>query len=117
MSKTNVSSNSENQTADKVRIVFQGEAEKLSKRGKGLLKYELAINDTSDAYCVRISANEGGGSCSNEWVNLQTLEEMLSNRSSENENNFKASFFIKAFKGRSSTNSGQRLSLNLQQQI
>ena len=105
MSTASETDSTENQPESKIRIVYHNTSPKLSKRGKGLLEYELGVKDTTGEYFTRIAGNPGGGSCSYEWVDLKTIEDLLQNRSEE-DYTFKASIFIKVFVGRSSTNSG-----------
>jgi biotin operon repressor len=89
----------------KIRIVFQGECNKLTARGQGKLSYELGVDDTTDENFIRIAGNSQGGTCSFEWINLQTIENMMDYREPE-EINFNAILFQKAFISRSANNHG-----------
>jgi hypothetical protein len=84
-----------------VRIIYRGECPKLTPRGQGTLSYEFGLND--DELLIRIAANSQGGTCSFEWIPLQTVEGLLENN---NEKNFSAILFRKAFVSRSANNHG-----------
>jgi hypothetical protein len=84
-----------------VRIINRGDCPKLTPRGQGTLSYEFGVKD--DEIFIRIAANSQGGTCSFEWIQLQTVEGLLDNN---NEKNFSAILFRKAFVSRSANNHG-----------
>ena len=83
-----------------VRIIDRGECPKLTPRGQGILSYEFGMSD--DAFFIRIAANSQGGTCSFEWIPLQTVESLLKDA----EESFPAVIFKKAFISRSANNHG-----------
>ena len=83
-----------------VRIIDRGECPKLTPRGQGILSYEFGVSD--DAFFIRIAANSQGGTCSFEWIPLQTIESLLIDA----EESFPAVIFKKAFISRSANNHG-----------
>ena len=84
-----------------IRIINRGDCPKLTTRGQGTLSYEFGVKD--DELFIRISANSQGGTFSFEWIQLQTVEGLLENN---NEKNFSAILFRKAFVSRSANNHG-----------
>lgn len=88
-----------------VRIVFQGQCPKLTARGKGLLGYDLGIDDTNGNHFLRISSNAQGGTCSFEWIQLSVVESILAKRD-EKDKPFSAVTFKKAYVRRSANNHG-----------
>lgn len=93
------------ENAEQVRIVFKGQCKKLTARGVGLLAYELGTGVNSDACFIRISGNETSGTCSFEWIKLETIENLLKQRP-ESDKPFNAKLFQKAFISRSVNNHG-----------
>ena len=83
-----------------VRIIYRGECPKLTPRGQGVLSYEFGLN--GDELFIRIAANSQGGTCSFEWIPLQTMESLLEDA----EASFSAVIFRKAFISRSANNHG-----------
>lgn len=104
MSTTKKDQISEKQLDD-IRIIYSGESEKLTARGKGLLSFELAVNETTGGNFIRIAANSQGGTCSFEWINLQAIEDLLEKQSAE-ELPFSAILFSKLYVSRSANNHG-----------
>jgi hypothetical protein len=84
-----------------IRIIYRGDCPKLTPRGQGTLSYEFGVN--ADELFIRIAANSQGGTCSFEWIELQTVEGLLQNNT---EKNFSAILFRKAFVSRSANNHG-----------
>ena len=87
-------------TNPNVRIIDRGECPKLTPRGQGILSYEFGVGD--DAFFIRIAANSQGGTCSFEWIPLQTVESLLKDA----EESFPAVIFKKVFISRSANNHG-----------
>jgi hypothetical protein len=88
-------------TTKTIRIINRGDCPKLTTRGQGTLSYEFGVKD--DVFFIRIAANSQGGTCSFEWIQLQTVEGLLENNK---EKNFSAILFRKAFVSRSANNHG-----------
>ena len=82
------------------RIIYRGECPKLTPRGQGILSYEFGVGN--DAFFIRIAANSQGGTCSFEWIPLQTVESLLIDA----EERFPAVVFKKVFISRSANNHG-----------
>lgn len=104
MNKTKKTVDTEDKPDAKIRIILRDTCPKLSKRGLGELTYELGVDNKEERF-IRIADNPQGGSFSPEWINLHAVEDLLENRGEDNQT-FKASFFAKAFIGRSSNNPG-----------
>ena len=85
------------------RIIYRGECPKLTPRGQGILSYEFGVNDGSGEIFIRIAANSQGGTCSFEWIPLKTVEDLLEKN---DEDNFSAILFRKAFISKSANNHG-----------
>lgn len=79
----------------------RGECPKLTPRGQGILSYEFGVSD--DAFFIRIAANSQGGTCSFEWIPLQTVESLLEDNVGES---FPAAVLKKVFISRSANNHG-----------
>lgn len=92
-------------TQERIRIVYQGQCNKLTARGVGLLSYELGSSETSGEAYIRISGNETSGTCSFEWIKFQTIEAVLNNRP-ETDKPFNAKELYKAFISKSVNNHG-----------
>jgi len=86
-----------------IRIINRGECSKLTPRGRGALSYEFGVDDDTGENIIRIAANSHGGTCSFGWIQLKTIEDLLENNDEEN---FSAVFFRKAFVSRSANNHG-----------
>ena len=88
-------------TTKTIRIIYRGECPKLTSRGQGILSYEFGVNE--DEFFIRIAANSQGGTCSFEWIPLETIEDLLE---SNKEESFSAVIFRKAFISKSANNHG-----------
>jgi hypothetical protein len=91
---------------DRVIILFSGKSPKLTARGKGELTYELGVNDSTKESFIRIAENSEGGSCSNEWIDLQVIRSVLEPLGNDNQT-FSATLFSRGvFTSRSQNNHG-----------
>ena len=88
-----------------IRILFHGTCPKLSSRGGGELTYELGIDDDAGNSHLRIAANAGSGSFSNEWLGLSHIRTMLEIEN-EQRNTFTSTAMHTVFVKRSSNNRG-----------
>lgn len=90
----------------RIRILLHENCPKLTSRGKGLLAYELGVNDATKESFVRIAENSQGGTCSSEWINLQTIKNVLEPLGKAKQT-FSATLFAKGiFISRSQNNHG-----------
>jgi len=94
-------STTKSNVAETIRIIHRGDCPKLTPRGQGILSYEFGVNNGE--IFIRIAANSQGGTCSFEWIPLKTIEDLFENNE---EKNFSAVLFRKAFISRSANNHG-----------
>lgn len=84
-------------------IVLQGKGKKLSPKTDNHVFFELAINDEDNALYLRLSGNEGGGLHSKEWLNLQSIIDLLDQQVDKP---FKSTVVKSVFSGASANNAG-----------
>lgn len=84
-------------------IVLQGKGKKLSPKTDNHVFFELAVNDEDNALYLRLSGNEGGGLHSKEWLNLQSILDLLDQQVDKP---FKSTLVKPIFSGSSSNNTG-----------
>jgi len=83
-------------------IVQQGQGRKLSPKTDNHVFFELAVNDEDNSLYLRISGNEGGGLHSKEWINFQTIIDLLDQQVNKP---FKSTLIKPVFSGSSANNS------------
>lgn len=80
-----------------METIYSGECQKLSS---GSLTYEIGI-DKGEQF-IRVASNPGGGRCSDEWVSVKKIEELLEKAGLA----FSSTIFREVFASKSNNNAG-----------
>ncbi|MCD4676909.1 MAG: hypothetical protein K8S18_13080 [Desulfobacula sp.] len=92
---------SDNETA--IRILYQGNCQKLTTRGVGELQYEIGFDDTINESYLRIAGNESSGAFSTKWIALSNIQTIIAKIEEET---FRAVVLRDLYFRRSSNNHG-----------